>query len=184
MTSEFGEGGREMPGGREKPLHLQSTSDLWVGIIGFPAFGSFFVAVPLVGTPVSGSWSRLWIVLFLGGFFTLTGVLLGVPRLKELRRRGAWVPPGVTWQPVLVSIVLVLLIMAAGVACIFTGGGVSELAVAAGMRESLAGGLGAAVTLLLAGGAGSGLWRLVRNPPPPEGNGSTEPSPPAERPPE
>src|SRR5947207_14239135 len=88
---QFGVGGRGMPGGREKPLHLQSTSDLWVGIIGFPAFGSFFVAVPLMlGTPVGGSWwSTLWMVLLFGGSFTLAGLLVCVPRLSDLLRRAA-----------------------------------------------------------------------------------------------
>jgi hypothetical protein len=175
-----------MPGGREKPLHLQTTRDLWVGIICFPAFGSFFVAVPLVlGTPVGGSWrSTLWIVLLFGGFFTLAGVLLGVPRLKELCRRGTWVPPGVARQPILVSIVLVLLIMAAGVACSFTGSWVSQVAVAAGLREALAGFLASAVIGSLIAVAVFVLRRLVRQPLGSEGNGTTEPSPPAERPPE
>jgi hypothetical protein len=124
-----------MPGGREKPLHLQSTTDLWMGIVPVPVFGSFFVAVPLLGTPVNGSsWSTLWLVPFVVGFFTLAGVLGSVPRLKELRRRGEWVPPGMAGQPVLVSIVLVLLILAACVADIFAMAGIASLAVAAGRR--------------------------------------------------
>ena len=174
-----------MPGGREKPLHLQSTTDLWVGIIGFPAFGSFFVAVPLVGTPVGGSWwGTFWFLLLFGGFFTLAGVLLGVPRFKELRRRGAWVPPGMARQPVLVSIVLELLILAAGVADICAGAGVAKLAVAAGLRADFAGVLGSIVFVSLAGVAVVVLRRLARKPPGPEGNGTAEPSPPADRPPE
>ncbi|MFO0965641.1 MAG: hypothetical protein U0793_08670 [Gemmataceae bacterium] len=74
-----------MPGGREKPLHLQSTTDLWVRLVFPPGFGSFFVATPLaLGASAGGSWrSTLWFVLLLGGFFMLAGVLLAVPALKE-----------------------------------------------------------------------------------------------------
>src|SRR5262249_27670845 len=150
----FSEGGRAMPGGREKPLHLQPASELWVGILGVPVFGSFFVAVPVLGTPVGGWWGRTFLVgVCLVGVFTLAGVLGGVPRLKELRRRGAWVPPGMARQPVLVSIVLALLVLAACVADIFALAGVAKLAVAAGMREAFAGVLGSAVSVSLAGAA-------------------------------
>jgi hypothetical protein len=174
-----------MPGGREKPLHLQSTTDLWVAIVAVPGFGSFFVAVPLLGTPVNGSrWSVLWIVPLFIACFTLVGVVVCVPHLKELRRRGAWVPPGVTRRPVLGSIVLVLLILAAGVVFILTGMGVAKLAVAAGMRESFAGVLGSIVIFSLAGVAVFVLRRWARKPPGPEGNGTTEPGPRADRPPE
>lgn len=153
-----------MPGGRERPLHLQSTTDLWVGVVFVPAFGSFFVAVPLLGTPVNGSWwSTFWLVLFLVGFFTLAGVLGSPSRLKELHRRGECVPPGIARQSVLVSIVLALLVMAAGVADIFAMAGVASLAVAAGLREVVAGVLASAVGVSLAGAAVFVLWRLARN---------------------
>jgi hypothetical protein len=91
-----------MPGGSEKPLHLQSTTDLWVGALGIPAFGSFFLAVPLMGTPADRSWSW-WhprgLELLLIGFFAVGGVLGGVPRLRELHRRGARVPRGTAGRP-------------------------------------------------------------------------------------
>lgn len=171
-----------MPGGREKPLHLQSTSDLWVGIIGFPAFGSFFVAVPLVlGTPVGGSWwSMLWMVLLFSGLFMLAGALVGVPRLKELRRRGEWVPPGMAWQPALVSIVLVFLIMAVAIAIIFVGFWISEPANSPVVSAIAGGGLvGTVIVFINQIGR-----RLIRRPPASAGNGATKPSPPAGRPPE
>jgi hypothetical protein len=171
-----------MPGGREKPLHLQSTTDLWAGVFAIPAFGSFFLAVPLMGTPVDRSWSwwnTLGLELLFIGFFTLGGVLGGVSRLNELHRRGAWVPRGTARRPVLVSLVLVFLTLATGVAFIFVGFGVSSLAVAAGLRESWAGGLGGAVSLSLVGGAILALRRLARKPPASEDTstrlGRTEP---------
>lgn len=164
-----------MPGGREKPLHLQSTTDLWVGICGIPAFGSFFLAVPLMGTPVDRSWSwwhPLGLELLFIGFFTLGGVLGGVSRLKELHRRGAWVPRGTARHPVLVCLVQVVLTLATGVSFIFAGLGVSSLAVAAGLQESWAGGLGGAVSLSLVGGAIVVLRRWARKPPATESPGT------------
>src|SRR5262249_48808265 len=95
--------------------------------------------------------------LLFTGFFTLGGVWAGVSRLKELHRRGAWAPRGTARHPVLVSLVLVFLTLATGVAFIFAGLGVSSLAVAAGLRESWAGGLGAGAILV--------LRRLARKPP-------------------
>src|SRR5262245_51888083 len=110
----FGQRGRGMPGVREKPIHLRSTTDLWAPIIFAPVFGSCFVAMPLTLGPVSW-WGTLVLLLF-GGSFGLAGTLSAVSGLKELRRRGAWAPPGVARHPVLVSVVLVLLIMTVGVA--------------------------------------------------------------------
>jgi hypothetical protein len=94
---------------------------LWVGTIGFPAFGGLFLAAPLVGTPVDGSWwGTLGAELLFGGIFSFAGVLLGVPRLAELARRGAWVPPGTARHPVRVAIALAVLSMAAAVAAMLT----------------------------------------------------------------
>jgi len=172
-----------MPGVREKPLHLQSNTDLWVPILFAPTFGSLFVAVPL--TVDTGSWwSTLGLVLLFGGFFTLAGVLAAVRGLPELRRRGAWVPPGVARQPVLVSIVLVLLIMTAGVAYALAAFWVMELAMAAGLRGVFAGVLAPVVFFSLVGVTGLVLRRMARKPPTSEGNAATEPGPPAKRPPE
>jgi hypothetical protein len=157
---------------------------LWVGIVAFPAFGCLFLAVPMMGTPVDGSgWTTFWMVSLSGGFFLVSGVLLGVPRLKELRRRREWVPPGTARQPVLASTIMVLLILAVGVAFFFAGGWVAELAVAAGLREVFAGFLGSAVTASLAGVTVFVVRRLARQPPDAEGDGTTEPSPPTDRPP-
>jgi hypothetical protein len=171
-----------MPGVRGKPLHLESNTDLWAPIVFAPTFGSLFVAVPL--TADTGSWwSTLGLVLLFGGFFTLAGALAAVRGLPELRRRGAWVPPGVARQPVLVSIVLVLLIMTVGVAYALTAFWVMELAMAAGLRGLLAGLLSPVVFFSLVGVTGFVLWRWARKFPTSKGNGTTEPGPPAERPP-
>jgi hypothetical protein len=175
-----------MPGVREKPLHLQSTTDLWIAIAAIPVFLSFFVALPFLATAghswLGPFWGPFWLALVWFGFFTVQGVFGIPPRLKELCRRGAWVPPGTARRPVLASIVLELLIIAAGVANIFAMAGVSSLAVAAGMRESFAGVLGCFFSLSLAGAAIVALRRLARKPPGPEG--TTGPSPPSDRPPE
>src|SRR5262245_59715386 len=110
----FGVGGRGMPGVREKPLHLRSTTDLWAPIIFAPVFGSCIVAMPLtLGTL---SWWGTLVLLLFGGSFALPAVLSAVSGLKELRRRSAWVPPGVARQPVLGPIVLWLLTRPVGVA--------------------------------------------------------------------
>ena len=172
-----------MPGVREKPLHLQSNTDLWVPIVFAPTFGSLFVAVPL--TVDTGSWwNTLGLVLLFGGFFTLAGVLAAVRGLPELRRRGAWVPPGVARQPVLVSIVLVLLIMTVGVAYAVIAYWVMELAMVAGLRGVFAGVLAPVVFFSLVGVTGLVLRQLARKPPTSEGNATTEPSPPAEHSPD
>jgi hypothetical protein len=164
-----------MPGGHEKPLPIQSTTDLWVGILGFPAFGSLFVAVPMIGTPTDGSrWTTFWAVSLFVGFFLLAGVLLGVPRLKELRRRREWVPPGTARRPVLVSTIMVLLILAAGAFYMIAGGWVGELAVAAGLGALYAGLLGSAIAASLAGLTVLAVRRWARRAPGAESNGTTD----------
>jgi len=84
-------------------------------------------------------------------------------------------------QPVLVSTVLVLLILAAGLADMCAMAGVAKLAVAAGLQASFAGVLGSVVSVSLAGVAVFVLRRLARKPPVSEGTGATEPSPPTDR---
>jgi hypothetical protein len=48
-------------------------------------------------------------------------LVLGIPRLEELHRRGAWVPPGADRRPVLVAVALALLIIVAAGAFMFAG---------------------------------------------------------------
>jgi hypothetical protein len=75
-----------------------------------------FFRVPLTATSVEGPLGTFGIMLVVGGFFTFVGLFLGVPRLEELRHRGAWVPPGTDRHPALVAVALTLLSMAAVVA--------------------------------------------------------------------
>jgi len=156
-----------MPGGRAKPLHLQRTGELWSGIVGLPMFGSFFVGLPLVFGP-------LWLGLLLGGLITLVGVVVDVPTLRELRRRGAWVPPGTARHPVLVSVVLVFLIMSATLTVVSALCWISELAKSPVLSAVLSAGLVGGVTVFLFRIA----LRVDRKPPPASGgSGTSEPSP-------
>jgi hypothetical protein len=132
-----------MPGGHrtEKPLDLQSTRDLWLGIIAIPAFGGLLLVVPLIGMPPigrlllavplivkpAGGWGALGVAILFGACFAISGILLSGPRLAELRRRGAWVPSGTARFPALVAVALALLSMAAGLAVQFAGLGIARV---------------------------------------------------------
>jgi hypothetical protein len=96
------------------PLERETVTDLWLGILVFPVFGGMIASVPLVGSdPEGGAWRTFLAVLLVGGLATLLELIVGVPRLEELRRRGAWVPPGTDRHPLLVAVALTLLIMTA-----------------------------------------------------------------------
>jgi hypothetical protein len=123
MLWTFWKNSRDLPADdpTESP-ERQTVTALWVSIIVFPVFGGMFVSVPLMGADwEGGAWGRFGAVLLLGGFFTLAALLMGVPRLEELHRRGAWAPPGTGRRPVLVTVALALLIMVAVGAFMFAG---------------------------------------------------------------
>ena len=101
-----------MPG-REKPLHLQSVSDLWVTIIIFPVFlGTLFGTFFVVDVPEGKQWQWLCTLVLFGAFFGFLGTAGIRSRLSELTRRGQWVPPGATRRPALVGVVLGLFFVA------------------------------------------------------------------------
>jgi hypothetical protein len=79
-----------MPGGHgtgEKPLAMQSKSDLWVGVVMPPLFVGGMLVVTFLGQsaePVWGVWvARAVLVLALAGTFWL----VSWPGWRELRRR-------------------------------------------------------------------------------------------------
>jgi hypothetical protein len=115
MLREWWRSSREPPDAAPgTPLERETVTGLWVSIIVFPVFAGTVAGVPLAGTDPEGSaWRTFLAMLLVGGFMTLLGLLMGVPRLEELRRRGAWVPPGTDRHPVLVAVALALLIMTA-----------------------------------------------------------------------
>jgi len=90
----------------------QTPTDLWAMIIG-PAV--------LVGLAIYGPfWADSWLIL--GGivFLGIWAVAMSNPFLRELTRRGEWVPPGTARHPALVAIVLTALLAAAVVATLLT----------------------------------------------------------------
>jgi hypothetical protein len=171
-----------MPG-RGKPLHLQSVSDLWSGIIGTSTFCGLFLGVvlvcTLVGTQKGGQ--SFWPVLVVGGFLGVCAIAVSAVCLGELVRRRAWVPAGAARFPVLMSIVLSVVLMAVGVALDFVGIGIALLlkpVSSPALIGASVSGLGFAVIGLV-----YLIRRLARKPPTSEGAGATELSP-AERPPD
>jgi hypothetical protein len=114
-----------MPG-REKPLHLQSASDLWGTIIGFPLMGGILLAAILVAS-AKNAWEGFWVVLLVGAFL-FPWSFLGIPeRLLELARRGEWVPRSTVRHPRLVGATLTVLGMVVPVAIVFGMMGIMQL---------------------------------------------------------
>ncbi len=99
----------------------QPVTAMWATILAVPVFGGMLVSVPFAVAGEGGAWGTVLAVLVVGGFFTLAALVLGTPRLEELHRRGAWVPPGTDRRPVLVTVALALLVMAAAVAFMRAG---------------------------------------------------------------
>jgi hypothetical protein len=82
---------------------------LWISILGFPIFISPMIAFTFDGTPTPGS--PAWTIWSLRVLLVLAGYAIAAPCLKELRRRGAWVPPGVQTYPWLAAFGYVVTIM-------------------------------------------------------------------------
>ena len=79
-----------MPGGHgtgEKPLHLQSGTDLWLGALGPPVYMCGLLVATFLGTPRDPTWG-VWLGRAIVVGFVAWYVWLGSrPRLRELRRR-------------------------------------------------------------------------------------------------
>lgn len=105
-----------MPG-RDKLLHLQSITDLWGTIIGFPIFfGMIFGMLFVVDVPEGKQWEWLCVLVLVGAFLGFCSSAGNRSRLSELARRGEWVPPGALRHPALLGIALGLFLMAGGAA--------------------------------------------------------------------
>jgi hypothetical protein len=123
MLREFWKNRRNLPDAAPSdPLERETVTGLWVSIIAFPVFGGLLASVPLMCTDGEGGvWGKFGVVLLIGGFSALMALCLGVQRLEELHRRGAWVPPGTDRRPVPVIVALALLIMVAAGIFMFVG---------------------------------------------------------------
>jgi hypothetical protein len=88
-----------MPGGGPVIRPNDTVETLWFGLVIEPIFGGLFVAVTFAGRADGPEWTvwalRALIALFFCSFGSVTAAMC----FRELRRRGAWVPPGVARRP-------------------------------------------------------------------------------------
>jgi hypothetical protein len=175
-----------MPG-RGRGPGRQSVSELWSGIVGFSTFGGVFLGVILVGA-LSDPSAPSWPLLLVGGFVVVWATVPNVVYIRELVRRGAWVPPGTARYPTPMAVALSALLLAVGVAWDVAVVGIAQL-----FEPALVGPPARVGAIIGAVGfAALGLIRLIvliwrrsgRTPPGSADRGTTGPSPAAERPPE
>jgi hypothetical protein len=103
-------------------IESEPTGDLWVAMIFPPYFAGIILCIPLMGTPVDGSpWGNVVLLLFVGAVFVIWARVVSPPRLRELARRGEWVPAGTMTHPYWVAFALTALNMAAVVAVLHVG---------------------------------------------------------------
>jgi hypothetical protein len=175
-----------MPG-RGRGPGRQSVPELWSGIVGFSIFGGLFLGVILVGawSDPSAPSCPLFLV---GGFVVVWATVPNVVYVRELVRRGAWVPPGTARHPTPMAVALSALLLAVGVACDVAAVGIAQL-----FEDALVGSPARVGAIIGAVGfAALGLVRLIiliwrrsgRTPPRLAGRGTSGPSPAADRPPE
>jgi hypothetical protein len=85
---------------------------LWPWIIVPPFFAVVGVGLPLTSTPTDGDeWGKVGLILGSLAFLGIWATAISRPLLKELARRGEWVPPGTARYPVLVALALPVLIL-------------------------------------------------------------------------
>jgi hypothetical protein len=88
-------------------------------MIGFPLFGGLLLGVMLVCTLEGGQSPPFWVVFLACGFLGVWATAVPVVHMRELVRRGAWVPPGTNGRPILLGIAVSILLMAMGIAIDF-----------------------------------------------------------------
>jgi hypothetical protein len=89
--------------GRGRPIHEDTTDALWTAVLGLPLFLPLLVVATFAGESREGLW-RVWLVRAgMSLFFWLSAWAAAVPRLRELGRRGVWLPPGLQRWPVLAA---------------------------------------------------------------------------------
>jgi hypothetical protein len=165
-----------MPG-RGKGPGQQSVRELWEGIGGFSLFGGLLLGLTLTGL-WSGRAASFWPLLLVGGFVVLWATVPNVIYVRELVRRGAWVPPGTARHPT-------VMLLAVGVVVVGVAVGLAQVIDLDGVPPAVV-----AVTIGAVGFAALGLARLVvlaarrsgRVPPRAAGNGTPGPGPAADPP--
>lgn len=95
-------------------LNEDELGRLWAFIVAFPFFAVLGVGLGLTSTSVDGPGGRFGLILGSLAFLVLWAAAVSRPLLKELARRGAWVPPGTTRHPLLVALAIPVLIHAVG----------------------------------------------------------------------
>ncbi|MGL4423648.1 MAG: hypothetical protein ACRCZF_23530, partial [Gemmataceae bacterium] len=96
---------------------------LWGGIAALPIFGGVLVGATLVGTPRPGSLLPGWAAtLLVAAFVWFLGWLLARRRLRELNRRGVWVPPGTVTRPAWAAAGVAAVMVAFGTLLVFSVG--------------------------------------------------------------
>jgi hypothetical protein len=102
-------------------IERESVSGLWVGMILMTVFVGLFVTVPLVGTPTDGNyWSKFIAIPVIGAFCLAFATAVVWKNLKELARRGAWVPPGAERYPIRVAVATAAVLIATTVHAMLT----------------------------------------------------------------
>jgi hypothetical protein len=74
-----------------------------------------------MGTPKGGPWGNVVVLLMVGAVLLAMATVVSPPRLRELARRGEWVPRGTATPPYRVAFALTALLMAAVVAVLHAG---------------------------------------------------------------
>ncbi len=118
-----------MPG-RGRPIREETTNSLWWDILSLPLLLALMMIVPTFASESGeGPWP-LWLVCsVLSVFCWLLSFGVAVPRVRELGRRGEWLPPGLKQRPVLAT--------AGYVAALMLAGGVAEAGVVFGLAWAL-----------------------------------------------
>ncbi len=98
-----------------EPLLNENERGLWWALsIAPPFFAVVGIALPLTSTSVDGPGGRVGLILGSLAFLGIWTTAVSRPLLKELTRRGEWVPPGTARYPVLVALAVSVVILAVG----------------------------------------------------------------------
>jgi hypothetical protein len=95
-------------------LNQDERGLLWAFIVAPPFFAVLGVGLALTSISVDGPGGRVGLLLASLAFLGIWATAVSRPLLKELARRGEWVPPGTARQPVLVALAIPVLIHAVG----------------------------------------------------------------------
>lgn len=97
----------------EPPLNDNERGLWWALAIAPPFFALLAIGLPLTSTPENGDeWGKAGLIFGSLAFLVIWTIVVSRPLLKDLARRGAWVPPGTARHPVLVAFAIPILIHA------------------------------------------------------------------------